>query len=151
MTVTLPAHHGGGNRSGPAPSRLRSSCTGATGLPSAPPRNSIFTVTRDVLRRCGPDVAEPKLSGQYNFTYLALTILNSGIRPLLTRWHPALTGWEAHRPAGASTLDHEQAWPRADDLRAELETARQTLTDYTAALATACGIPNLLDTIPTPP
>ena len=78
------------------------------------------------------------------------TILNSGIRPLLTRWHPVLTDWESHRPAGASILDHEHAWPRAAELRTELETARQALTDYTAALATACGIPNLLDAIPKP-
>jgi hypothetical protein len=101
-----------------------------------------------VLRRSGPDVAEPKPSGQYNFAFLALPILNFGIRPLLARWHPALTDWESHRPAGASILDHEHAWPRAAELRADLETARQALTDYTAALATACGVPNLLEPSP---
>jgi hypothetical protein len=112
--------------------------------------HSIFATTRDVLRRSGPDVAEPKPSGQFNFAYLALAILNSGIRPILTRWHPTLADWEAHRPLGASALDHEHAWPRAAELRADLTATRQALTDYTAALATACGIPNLLDTIPTP-
>lgn len=112
---------------------------------------SIFATTRDILRRYGPDLAEPKPSGQYNFAYLALTILNTGVRPLLTRWHPALTGWEALRPVDRSTSDHERAWPHAADLRDDLNVAREALTDYTAALAVACGIPNLLDTIPSAP
>jgi hypothetical protein len=110
--------------------------------------HSIFATTRETLRKHGPGVAEAKPSGQYNFAYLAVTILHSGLRPLLTRWHPALADWEAHRPADRSTGDHERAWPQAPTLRAELETTRQALFDYTAALATACGIPNLLDTIP---
>jgi hypothetical protein len=112
---------------------------------------TIFATTRDVLRRRGPELAEAKPGGQYNFAYLALTILNTGIRPLLTRWHPALTDWESRRPGDRSGGDHEHAWPRAAALRVDLETARQALTDYAATLATACGIPNLLDTIPPPP
>jgi hypothetical protein len=44
---------------------------------------TIFATTRDVLRRRGPELAEAKPGGQYNFAYLALTILNTGIRPLL--------------------------------------------------------------------
>lgn len=112
---------------------------------------SVFDTTRMVLRKYGPDIAEPKPSGQYNFAFLAVTILNSGIRPLLARWHPALTDWEAHRPEGISFAAHENAWPQGDALRADIETARQTLTDYAAALATACGVPNLLDAVPAPP
>jgi hypothetical protein len=111
----------------------------------------VFATAREVLRRYGPELAEPKASGQYNFAFLALTILNTGIRPLLTRWHPALTDWEAHRPAEASSVEHERAWPQAAALRDDLSTARKSLTDYTAALATACGIPNLLDASPAPP
>jgi hypothetical protein len=112
---------------------------------------SVFASTREVLRKYGPDIAEPKIGGQYNFAFLAVTILNSGIRPLLARWHPALADWEAHRPDTVSPAAHERTWPQADALRDELETTRQSLTDYAAALATACGVPNLLDTIPTPP
>ena len=112
---------------------------------------SIFATTRDVLRRSGPDLAEPKPNGQYNFAFLAVTILNSGIRPLLARWHPALAEWEGQRPDGVSAAAHERAWPHADELRAALETNRETLTDYAAALATACGVPSLLDALSTPP
>jgi hypothetical protein len=111
---------------------------------------SIFATTREILRKHGPGIAENKPSGQYNFAYLAVTILHSGLRPLLTRWHPALADWEAGRPHDRSTVDHERAWAEALLLHAELETTRQALVDYTTALATACGIPNLLDTIHVP-
>jgi hypothetical protein len=111
---------------------------------------SIFNTTREVLRKYGPDIAEPKPSGQFNFGYLAVTILNTGIRPLLARWHPALKRWEEQCPPGTSPAAHEHAWPRVDELRADLDKTRQALTDYAAALAIACGVPNLLDTIPTP-
>jgi hypothetical protein len=106
---------------------------------------SIFKTTRDVLRRYGPDIAEPKPSGQYNFAYLAIAILNGGIRPLLSRWHPALKRWEEQCPTGTSPAAHEHAWPHAAELRADLDQTRHALTDYAATLAIACGVPNLLD------
>ena len=51
---------------------------------------SLFATTRDILRRYGPDVAEPKPHGQYSFGVLAVAMLNYGLRPVLARWHPAL-------------------------------------------------------------
>jgi hypothetical protein len=74
---------------------------------------SLFASTRGILREAGPEIAEPKKSGEYNFGYLAVAMLNYALRPLLTRWHPALADWEAHRPADRSRGDHEQAWPAA--------------------------------------
>jgi hypothetical protein len=112
---------------------------------------SIFSSTRDILRKYGPDIAEPKPGGQYNFAFLAVTILNTGIRPLLAHWHPELKDWEDRRPAGVSLTAHERAWPQAAALRADVDRTRIALTDYAAALAIACGVPNLLDTIPAPP
>jgi hypothetical protein len=112
---------------------------------------SIFASTREILRKYGPDIAEPKLGGQFNFAYLAVTILNSGIRPLLARWHPALRHWENQCPTGVSPVGHERAWPEAGALRADLDRTRIALTDYADALAIACGVPSLLDTIPTAP
>jgi hypothetical protein len=111
---------------------------------------SIFASTRDILRKYGPDIAEPKPSGQYNFAFLAVTILNSCIRPLLADWHPALASWEAIRPADTALAAHEQGWPQAGNLRTDLEATRQALVDYAATLAIACGVPNLLETIPVP-
>jgi hypothetical protein len=111
---------------------------------------SIFNTTRDVLHKYGPDIAEPKPDGQFNFAYLAVTILNSGVRPLLSRWHPALKRWEEQCPPGVSPAAHESAWPQAEKLREALDESRATLTDYADALAIACGVPNLLSDPDTP-
>ena len=109
---------------------------------------SLFSTTREVLRRYGPEVAEPKKNGQYNFGYLAVAMLNYGIRPLLAGWHPALEDWESCRPADRSRRDHERAWSRAGELRAALRETRGILTAYADLLAGACGVPNLLAAVP---
>ncbi|MEU3917850.1 hypothetical protein [Streptomyces sp. NPDC029004] len=110
---------------------------------------SLFATTRDVLRRHGPAVAEPKRNGQYNFGYLAVAMLNFGIRPLLASWHPTLEDWENQRPANLSRREHEHAWPQADELRTALQDTRRILTAYADLLASACGVPNLLEAVPT--
>jgi hypothetical protein len=111
---------------------------------------SLFATTRDILRRHGPAVAEPKPDGQYNFGYLAVVILNGAIRPVLAHWHPLLEEWEATRPAGRSRAEHEEAWPQAAQLRAELDALRASLTQYAALLAAACGVPDLSAAMPKP-
>jgi hypothetical protein len=111
---------------------------------------SLFATTRDILRRYGPDVAEPKASGQYNFGFLAVTMLNIGLRPVLARWHPALADWEATRPVQQPRGEHEGAWDRAGELRAALESTRELLTQYARLMAEACGVPDLLDAPPAP-
>ncbi|WP_369777030.1 hypothetical protein [Streptomyces sp. R33] len=110
---------------------------------------SLFSTTRAVLRQHGPEVAEPKRDGQYNFGYLAVAMLNFGVRPLLARWHPALENWEEQRPSDRSRRDHEQAWPEADELRGALNDTRRLLTSYADLLASACGVPHLLEAVPT--
>ncbi|MEU2630864.1 hypothetical protein [Kitasatospora sp. NPDC007106] len=110
---------------------------------------SLFTTTREVLRKYGPEVAEPKKNGQYNFGYLAVAMLNYGIRPLLASWHPALEDWESKRPGDRSRRDHEQAWLHGEELRTALRDTRDILTTYADLLATACGVPNLLEAVPT--
>ncbi len=109
---------------------------------------SLFGSTREVLRKYGPEVAEPKKNGQYNFGYLAVAMLNYGIRPLLASWHPALEDWETRQPADRSRREHEQSWAHADDLRAALRDTRGILTAYAGLLASACGVPNLLSAVP---
>ncbi|WP_326723037.1 MULTISPECIES: hypothetical protein [unclassified Streptomyces] len=109
---------------------------------------SLFASTREILRQYGPEIAEPKRDGQYNFGYLAVAMLNYGVRPLLARWHPALEDWETRRPSDRSRRDHERAWSEANSLRAALDDTRQALTAYADLLATACGVPNLLGAIP---
>lgn len=109
---------------------------------------SLFTSTREILRRYGPEIAEPKPDGQYNFGYLSVALLNVVLRPFLARWHPALDDWEITRPPGISRADHERAWPDGDTLRRDLDSARATITEYAALLAAACGVPDLSTAIP---
>lgn len=109
---------------------------------------SLFATTREVLRKYGPEVAEPKRDGQYNFGYLAVAMLNYGIRPVLANWHPALEDWEIQRPTDRSRREHEQSWPLVDELRTGLRDTRSALTAYADLLASACGVPNLLEAVP---
>lgn len=104
---------------------------------------SLFPTTRDILRRHGPAVAMPKPPGQYNLGYLAVVTLNVGLRPFLTRWHPALEDWEAQRPADRSRIEHETMWNRASELRIDLTSTGDLLSVYTDLLGAACGIPDL--------
>ena len=104
---------------------------------------SLFATTREVLRKAGPQVAEPKPDGQYNLAFLTVAMLNFALRPVLAYWHPALEEWEATRPPDRSRREHEQAWEQIGALRGELELTRQRLTYYAALLAAACGVPDL--------
>lgn len=110
--------------------------------------HSIFHTTRDILRRHGPAVAEPKPDGQYNFGFLAVALLNFGIRPLLNRWHPSLEDWEASRPHNRSRAEHERMWSEAQRLRADLASTQEILISYANTLAIACGVPDLSEAIP---
>jgi len=104
---------------------------------------ALFGLSREVLRRYGPDVAEPKRDGEYNFGFLTVAMLNLGLRPVLSYWHPELQVWEAGRDPVVSAKAHEDAWPRIGELRAALDQSRSVLTTYAAILATACGVPDL--------
>lgn len=96
----------------------------------------LFPTTRDALKTAGPGVgARPESVGG-----IAITVLNVGLRPFLSKWHPLLGDWEAHRPPDRSRLDHERAWSRDAELRAELELLRGALSEYAEALATVAGV-----------
>jgi len=97
---------------------------------------SVFPSTRQILREAGPDVGAkvPSVGGY------AIGILNKGLRPFLTKWHPALQEWEATRLAGTGALAHERAWPRHDELREELNELRQKLEKYAIALGEIAGV-----------
>lgn len=112
---------------------------------------SLFNDVRGVLRRYGPELAEPKRDGEYSLGYLLVVMLNFAVRPVLSFWHPELQAWEHARPTEASPLDHERAWARFDELREILDDCRDHLTQYASLLARACGVPDLREAIPAPP
>jgi hypothetical protein len=97
---------------------------------------SLFAITRDILRKAGPDVGvtQDSLGG------LAIAVLNRGLRPFMSKWHPLLQAWEAQRPPEMSPYEHEQHWTRSPEMRAELNTLRSELETYAHALAIIAGV-----------
>lgn len=102
---------------------------------------ALFAITREILRKYGPDVAKAKRGSDLSFGYLAVSVLNGIVRPLLSKWHPILLDYESRRdPATSSVVAHEHAWERADELRTELQAARDVMRAYADVLAGVAGI-----------
>ena len=59
---------------------------------------SIFSTTREVLREAGPCVGASRQS----VGGIAIAVLNYGLRPFLTKWHPLLQEWLREMRAIAS-------------------------------------------------
>jgi hypothetical protein len=78
---------------------------------------SLFGTTREILKAAGPDVgiSHNSLGG------IAIAVLNRGLRPFLTKWHPRLQVWEAKRPSDVSFQEYEQQWTQEPELRQELD------------------------------
>lgn len=97
---------------------------------------SLFGSTREILRKAGPKVGASKRS----VGGIAIAVLNQGLRPFLSKWHPELQEWEAKKTTDMSTKAHEQAWEKEPTLRGELEALRQELAVYAHALAAIAGV-----------
>ncbi len=102
---------------------------------------SIFTTTRTILRSYGPAVARPKRESQLSFGYLAISIVNYVLRPVLAKWHPLLLDYEHRKDARVSASEHEQRWERAEELRQVLNDVRTVLLQYTTLLADISHVP----------
>jgi hypothetical protein len=111
----------------------------------------LFPIHREVLRKAGPAVAEPKRNGEYNLGYLSVAALNFCVRPFLATWHPQLSAWESTRKDEISPLQHERAWPRHAELRSDLDLLRGQLRTYAQWLSAACDVPDLLAAVPNTP
>jgi len=97
---------------------------------------SLFGSTREILRKAGPDIG----ASHDSVGGIAIAVLNRGLRPFLSKWHPVLQTWEEGRPAGTSPRDHETAWEQEPALRNELEALRADLEQYAKALANIAGV-----------
>ncbi|WP_181779100.1 hypothetical protein [Pseudonocardia pini] len=109
---------------------------------------TIFESSRQILRKYGPAVAEPKPSGEFNFGYLCVAMLNYTLRPLLSYWHPELQSWESCRDSERSIREHEASWTREQDLRNALHQTGDELRSFSRILANACGVPDLSTAVP---
>jgi len=97
---------------------------------------SLFATTRDVLKEAGPNVG----ASHNSVGGIAIAVLNKGLRPFLTRWHPRLEAWEVQRPDGTSKKEHEKNWTEEQQLRQELDRLRRDLELYANALAKITGV-----------
>ena len=99
---------------------------------------SLFGTTREILKIAGPDVGVSldSVGGT------AINVLNKGLRPFLTKWHPLLEEWEATRSETMSKKEHERNWAKAPEMRQALENLRGELIIFAQALAEAAKLGN---------
>lgn len=99
--------------------------------------HSLFESTREILKAAGPNVG----ASYGSVGGIAITVLNKGLRPFLSKWHPLLQVWEAKRPNDVSPREHEKNWKVEEPkLRGELAQLRKNLEQYADALATIAGV-----------
>lgn len=97
--------------------------------------HEIFPVTRDLLSEACPRGGV----AQKSVTDFVLRVLNDGIRPHLTKWHPAFRTWwdkavEAPDNNGKSPQEIQRQFPLYDDLVADLRRMNDELGKYAEEL-----------------
>ena len=96
---------------------------------------SLFGLTRQILRDAGPAVAHDPQS----FGPVAIRVLNEGLRPFTSKWHPLLKDHEEQRPPGVPPLEHEHNWERFSQMRQELAELQKQMRIYADVLAEISG------------
>jgi hypothetical protein len=109
---------------------------------------SLFHAARAILCNYGPTVAHDGQGANLSFGHLAIRMLNTTLRPLLSKWHPLLEDYEVTRASSVGMRQHERQWERYAELRAEIAAVRKTLIDYANAFARLAGISPLIIDIP---
>ena len=66
-------------------------------------------------------------------------MLNLVLRPLLSKWHPQLLGWER-----ANLETSEREWPDRSEFLKDLDMVREQLEQYADLFAEVAGVPELL-------
>lgn len=95
---------------------------------------SLFAITRDILKQAQPS----RLTGRDpTVEHLAIAMLNSELRPFLTRWHPKLLAWEQAHPG-----EGEFAWPDNTACRAEMAAMQRRLIAYVLGFGRLARLPN---------
>jgi hypothetical protein len=106
---------------------------------------TLFSITRDILHKYGPEVARPKGQEHLSFGYLSVTVLNAVVRPVLAKWHPLLLDHESMADGRVPPMEHERKWDRYEELREVLnEDVRKPMTDFANVLAEAAGVQSLI-------
>ena len=100
---------------------------------------SLFDTTRSLLRSYGPSVVRSGGGRQLSLGYLAVSMLNLVLRPLLTKWHPRLQGWE-----WVNLDTPESEWPDRSKFLEDPDMVREQLEQYAGLFAEVAGVPELL-------
>jgi hypothetical protein len=97
--------------------------------------HSLFEITREILREAGPTVAH----GPNSLGPIAIEVLNKGLRPFNSRWHPLLQAHEEKRSKHLSTLEHERSWEYYQEMCQDLAKLQEQITIYANVLAQIAG------------
>jgi hypothetical protein len=108
---------------------------------------SLFGIAREILRRHGPALARTE-GYKMSFGYLTIVVLNTVLRPLLSKWHPLLQDYESRKPPERSPLEHERLWKYSDELRGELNFVRSKILEYARYLEIAADVKSLIIKLP---
>lgn len=95
----------------------------------------MFSITRDILRKAGPEVAD----GADSFGPLAIDILNEGLRPFTAKWHPLLLQYEEQRPEDVDRVSWEARWEHEGAMREDLVELQRGIQQYAEVLAIISG------------
>lgn len=106
--------------------------------------HTLFDITRSILRKYGPAIAKPNNDRVLSLGYLAITILNSILRPFLSKWHPLLQDYESQKPTIISSLQHERNWQHYHEFRKELKQIQSSIYEYGNVLAEVSGVAPLV-------
>jgi hypothetical protein len=93
--------------------------------------HSLFMTTRSLLKTKPPSLLSPNKTVEE----LGLAMLNTELRPFLSKWHPLLTEFEADAASAA-----ESDWEHNSIFRAELEELRRRLVPYAKAFGDLSGL-----------
>jgi hypothetical protein len=96
---------------------------------------ALFRLTRKILRKAGPAVAH----GPDSFGPVAIEVLNKGLRPFNSKWHPLLQAHEGKRPASLSPSEHERNWEHYQEMHQELVELQKQIRIYADVLAEIAG------------
>jgi hypothetical protein len=88
-----------------------------------------FSEIRSLLKNIDLEKIDQKNSN-YTATSLILIIMNSRIRPFLSKWHPLLQQHENENVLKTSAYEHEQNWKLIKECRDELETLEKGIADF---------------------
>jgi hypothetical protein len=101
--------------------------------------HSLFVDTRERLKAMGPS---PTSDGA-TVELLAFSMLNSHLRPFLSKWHPRFAAFEAVHATNSSA-----SWSDEHQMRKELETLRGAMLEYARGFGLLSGVSKLEEFFP---